>query len=52
METLRIGIEKANNGFIVKTYEYFTGHNDIPKTYVFENIKDALNFIEEQLKKK
>ena len=52
METLRIEIEKANNGFIVKTYKYFTGHNDIHKTYVFENIKDALNFIEEQFKNK
>jgi len=52
MKTLRIEIEKTNNGFIIKTYEYFTGHNDIPKKYVFENIKDALNFIEEQFNKK
>jgi hypothetical protein len=52
METLRIEIEKTQNGFIVKTYKYFKGHNDLDETYVFENIKDALNFIEKEFKKK
>jgi hypothetical protein len=52
METLRIEIEKTQNGFIVKTYKYFKGYNDLDETYVFENIKDALNFIEKEFKKK
>lgn len=50
METIRINIEKVNNGFIVKEYCYAT--DEFTNIFVFENLKDALNFIEKQFKNK
>jgi hypothetical protein len=52
METIRIEIQKANNGFIVNTYNYFKGHNDLRDTYVFEDIETMFKFIQEELKNK
>jgi len=52
METIRIEIQKANNGFIVNIYNYFKGHNDLCDTYVFEDIETMFKFIQEELKNK
>jgi len=52
MKTLRIEIEKTNNGFIVNTYNYFKGHNELPDTYVFVDIETMFKFIQEKFKNK